>query len=100
MVGLSLRQRAVLVLIRRCQLANGWTPSVREIGAALGMRSPSTVQQHLSALERKGYLYRPQSLHGTGRMVRALTITELGLQAVSGHLRAEAGHDDIAAASA
>lgn len=36
------------------------------------------------ALERKGYLRRPQSAHGLGRMARVLVITESGLQALDG----------------
>ncbi len=37
---------------------DGVVPSVREIGHALGMRSPSTVHQHLTVLESKGYIKR------------------------------------------
>ena len=43
---------------------------MREIGLALGMRSPSTVHQHLAALERKGYLRRD------GDRMRVLEITD------------------------
>ncbi len=52
------RQREVLEHIATSIRRSGIVPSVREIGAALGMRSPSTVHQHLSALERKGYIKR------------------------------------------
>jgi repressor LexA len=37
---------------------SGYVPSVRELGRALDLRSPSTVHQHLQALERKGYIKR------------------------------------------
>lgn len=36
----------------------GYPPSVREIGQAVGLSSSSTVQSHLAALERKGYIRR------------------------------------------
>jgi len=52
------RQRQVLEHIATSIRRNGIVPSVREIGQALGMRSPSTVHQHLMALERKGYVKR------------------------------------------
>ena len=52
------RQREVLEHIATSIRRNGIVPSVREIGTALGMRSPSTVHQHLTALERKGYIKR------------------------------------------
>ncbi len=58
--------RHVALSIRR----TGIVPSVREIGQALGMRSPSTVHQHLSALARKGYLRRD------GDRMRVLEITD------------------------
>src|SRR5439155_21094742 len=51
-------QRQVLEHISTSIRRNGIVPSVREIGQALGMRSPSTVHQHLMALERKGYVKR------------------------------------------
>src|SRR2546422_8661139 len=52
------RQRQVLEHIATSIRRNGIVPSVREIGHALGMRSPSTVHQHLLAVERKGYVKR------------------------------------------
>lgn len=58
MTPLTGRQRQVLEHIATSIRRNGIVPSVREIGHALGMRSPSTVHQHLTALERKGYIKR------------------------------------------
>jgi repressor LexA len=55
---LTERQRQVLEHIAGSIRRTGIVPSVREIGQALGMRSPSTVHQHLMALERKGYVKR------------------------------------------
>src|SRR5437879_13055746 len=47
------RQRQVLEHIATSIRRNGIVPSVREIGQALAMRSPSAFHQHLMALERK-----------------------------------------------
>lgn len=74
MKGLSPRQRAVLHVIVACQRRNGWTPSVREIGAALGLRSAATVQQHLRALEHKGYIRRPVGPGGVEGLPRVITV--------------------------
>ena len=41
---------------------NNMTPSVREIGAAVGLRSTSSVQANLDALEAAGYIERPPML--------------------------------------
>lgn len=57
-VPLTDRQRQILEHIAQSIRKNGIVPSVREIGTALGMRSPSTVHQHLTVLERKGYIRR------------------------------------------
>lgn len=57
-VPMTDRQRQVLEHVAASIRRNGIVPSVREIGQALGMRSPSTVHQHLMALERKGYIKR------------------------------------------
>ena len=40
---------------------NGYSPSVREIGAALGLRSTASVSYHLQALQEKGLLQSPGS---------------------------------------
>lgn len=56
--GLSRRQTQVLELIRETVAERGYPPTVREIGEELGLRSPSTVHSHLSALERAGAIRR------------------------------------------
>ncbi len=56
--GLTVRQRRVLDFIRRSVLKRGYPPSMREIGQAVGLTSPSSVSHQLGTLERKGYLRR------------------------------------------
>jgi repressor LexA len=57
-VGLTERQRQVLEFIDEEVRRRGYPPSVREIGEAVGLSSPSTVHAHLAALQDKGYLRR------------------------------------------
>lgn len=38
---------------------NGYSPSVREIGAAVGLRSTASVSYHLQALQEKGLIQAP-----------------------------------------
>jgi repressor LexA len=52
------RQRAILDYLREFVDENGYPPTVREIGEAVGLRSPSTVHAHLAQLERAGLLRR------------------------------------------
>jgi repressor LexA len=56
--GLTARQRLVLETIRSAVEQHGYPPSMREIGQAVGLTSPSSVKHQLTALERKGYLRR------------------------------------------
>jgi repressor LexA len=56
--GLTPRQREVLEIIEKHMRERGYPPSVREIGEAVGLTSPSTVHAHLNALQRHGYLRR------------------------------------------
>lgn len=56
--GLTQRQRIVLDTIRRSLRERGYPPSMREIGQAVGLSSPSSVKHQLVGLERKGYLRR------------------------------------------
>jgi repressor LexA len=56
--GLTPRQRRVLETIRDAVERRGYPPSMREIGEAVGLTSPSSVAHQLTALEKKGYLRR------------------------------------------
>src|SRR6202451_3448571 len=58
MVGLTQRQQMVLDYIRESIVDRGYPPTLREIGARMGIRSTNGVNDHLRALERKGYLTR------------------------------------------
>jgi repressor LexA len=55
---LTPRQREILEMIEQHMRDHGYPPSVREIGEAVGLTSPSTVHAHLNALQRRGYLRR------------------------------------------
>lgn len=56
--GLTARQRRVLDVIRDSVAVRGYPPSVREIGEAVGLNSPSSVAHQLKVLEARGYLRR------------------------------------------
>ncbi|MFB9234456.1 transcriptional repressor LexA [Plantactinospora siamensis] len=57
-VDLTARQRRILEFIRNWVERYGYPPSVREIGEAVGLVSPSSVAYQLKELERKGFLRR------------------------------------------
>src|SRR4051794_10246090 len=56
------RQQRILATIRDSVLEHGYSPSTREIGEAVGLRSSSSVSKHLASLEEKGFLRRSTSV--------------------------------------
>ncbi len=58
---LTARQQSVLNCIHRYVRQRGYPPSIREIGDAVGLSSPSSVAHQLKVLQRKGYLHRDQN---------------------------------------
>jgi repressor LexA len=58
MQGLTQRQEQTLDYIRQSIEERGYPPTLREIGEHMGIRSTNGVNDHLRALERKGYLRR------------------------------------------
>lgn len=58
MQGLTDRQREIFEFIQRRIGEQGYPPTIREIGEFMGIRSTNGVNDHLKALERKGYLKR------------------------------------------
>jgi len=58
MVELSERQQEILEFVNQHVDANGYPPTVREIGQAVGLTSPSTVHAHLARLEAAGLIRR------------------------------------------
>ena len=83
---------------------HGYPPTVREIGEAVGLASPSTVHAHLANLERAGLLRRdptkPRALELVGREKRDDAVAELprlpllGQIAAGGPLLAEENVED------
>lgn len=58
MQGLTDRQKQILHFIAQRTEEQGYPPTIREIGTEMGIRSTNGVNDHLKALERKGYLKR------------------------------------------
>ena len=68
--GLTPRQTKILLAIKEAMETNGYPPSMREIGEAAGLSSPSSVKYQLEALEAKGWIRRDPS---RGRALEVLT---------------------------
>src|SRR5512136_3961 len=81
------RQKAVLEFISQSIESRGYPPTLREIGEHMGIRSTNGVNDHLKALEKKGYLeredlksraLRPISLDGAGPTGNLVEVPILG----------------------
>src|SRR6185369_9618970 len=75
MQGLTDRQQQVLHYIRQSIHERGYPPTLREIGAHMGIRSTNGVNDHLRALERKGYLTR-EDMKSRALRPRDLSLSE------------------------
>ena len=59
--GLSQRQSEILRVIQSSMAEHGYAPSMREIGAAVGLTSTASVKYQLEILEAKGFIRRDES---------------------------------------
>ena len=105
---LSTRQQEIYDFVVAYARKHGYPPTVREIGAEVGLASPSTVHVHLAKLEQAGYVRRdptkPRALELVGRKpgrepdagrVRVLPL--VGEIAAGGPLLAEQNIEDYVA---
>jgi len=105
--ALNPRQREILEFLRDHKRSHAYPPTVREIGQAVGLSSSSTVQNHLNALEQKGYIRRDPTKSRTVEVVgeehngsnvlplmRAFTVPLVGRVAAGSPVLAEENIED------
>ena len=80
--SLNKREKAILKFIEKQIKVNGYPPSVREIGKAVGLRSTATVHGYINSLSEKGYIKKEQQKGRTLKLLKGgavegqTTITE------------------------
>ena len=100
---LTRKQRRVVDTIRTFIEENGYSPSVRELGDALGL-APATIQQHLDALQGKGFINRTGAAYGitledeTPQAGQSYTTTVIGTIAAGEPILAFEEYEDRIAA--
>ena len=67
---LNKREKAILRFIEKEIDANGYPPSVREIGKAVGLKSTATVHSYLERLEDNGYISRKDKMGRTLQLIK------------------------------
>ncbi len=68
--SLNKREKAILKFIEKQINANGYPPSVREIGKAVDLKSTATVHGYISALEKKGYIKKESQKGRTLKLLK------------------------------
>ena len=68
--GLNKREKSILKYIAKQIEKNGYPPSVREIGKAVGLSSTATVHGYLARLEEKGYLKKENQKGRTLKLLK------------------------------
>lgn len=68
--GLSERHRKIMEYLTKFQDSNGYSPSIRQIGDSIGVKSTSLVDYYLNQLQEMGYIDREDRI---SRSIRVLT---------------------------
>jgi repressor LexA len=96
--GLTDRQREVLTFISDSIRKRGYPPTLREIGSHFGIRSTNGVNDHLRALEKKGFLHREdlksRALRPVGMEDNFVEVPVLGRVAAGQPLLAVQNYED------
>ena len=72
-MGLSNKDKDILEYIKRFMMANGYAPSMREIGEGLGLASTASVHSHFDKLAKQGYI----TMHDKRYSVRGMRYVEV-----------------------
>ena len=64
------KEKAILKFIESQVLENGYPPSVREIGKAIGLSSTATVHAYLAKLEKQGYIKKEDKKGRTLKIIK------------------------------
>jgi repressor LexA len=82
-MGLSERQTRIVEFIRDFILDNGYPPSIRQIGDAVGISSTSVVNYNLNILQRMGYISRDRTVSRGIKMTQGPDRSRLRLDVIS-----------------
>lgn len=70
--GLSERHRKIMEFLTKFQEANGYSPSIRQIGDSINVKSTSLVDYYINQLQEMGYIEREDRISRSIRVVQPL----------------------------
>ena len=68
--GLSERHRKIMEFLTKFQDSNGYSPSIRQIGDSINVKSTSLVDYYLNQLQEMGYIEREERISRSIRVVK------------------------------
>jgi len=94
--GLSKRHQLILKFLAEFQEVNGYSPSIREIGESISVRSTSLVDYYLKQLEEMDYISREQHISRSIRLLKPLAPSKSAAERIAdGFRRAGSVVDDL-----
>ena len=85
--GLSKRHRMILKFLTKFQDQNGYSPSIREIGESINVRSTSLVDYYLKQLEEMDYISREQHISRSIRLLKPLESSKSTAERIADGIR-------------
>jgi repressor LexA len=85
--GLSKRHQMILKFLSGFQEDNGYSPSIREIGESINVRSTSLVDYYLKQLEEKGYISREQHISRSICLLKPLPSSKSAAERIADGIR-------------
>lgn len=85
--GLSKRHQMILKFLSKFQDQNGYSPSIREIGESINVRSTSLVDYYLKQLEEMEYISREQHISRSIRLLKPIFSKRSASQSISDGIR-------------
>ncbi len=94
--GLSKRHQLILKFLADFDEKNGYSPSIREIGKSINVRSTSLVDYYLKQLEERDYISREQHISRSIRLLKPLAPSRLAAERITDGVRqAGSAIDDL-----
>jgi repressor LexA len=85
--GLSNRHKKIISFLTEFQVKNGYSPSIREIGESINVRSTSLVDYYLKQLEDLGYISREQHISRSICLVKPVEAAKSAVERVTDGIR-------------
>lgn len=85
--GLSMRHRKIMEFLSKFQDSNGYSPSIRQIGDSINVKSTSLIDYYLNQLQQMGFIGREDRISRSIRVIRTVPVLGEISQKVSDVIR-------------